>query len=165
MSLSTFEQDLVATLPLLRRRALSLARSAPLADDLVQETALRALRFRDLYREGSSIEAWLLQILRNVFFSRGRKLGRERRALDRYGSDPNVTTAVPSDPSKQMGGLTRTTERALSLLPDAYREVLFRVDVDGESYGEVADALHIPRGTVMSRLHRGRRILRSSLAA
>ncbi len=165
MSPSTFEQDLVATLPLLRRRALCLSRSPSLADDLVQETALRALRFRDLYREGSSIEAWLFQILRNVFFSRGRKLGRERKALDRYGHDPNVGNAVPADPSRQVGGLTRTTERALSLLPDAYRDVLFRVDIGGESYGEVAEALHIPRGTVMSRLHRGRRILRGSLAA
>ncbi len=111
------------------------------------------------------MEAWASQILRNVYFSRGRTRMREQRALERYRYEPRDSGMEPARDDVGTSTLTRSTERALSALPTPYREVLRRVDLDGDSYVEAAEALGIPRGTVMSRLHRGRKILRTALAA
>lgn len=160
-----FERELVALAPDLRGRARRLARSEALAEDLVQDTVERALRFRAQYREGTSLKAWLHQILFSVFVTRFRRLRREREALRRLGDEPDawvVPEGVPG-PEQALRRMGAGVEQELASLPEGYREVIAHVDLGERSYRETARLLGVPLGTVMSRLHRGRRLLAERL--
>jgi len=143
--------------PQLRARALRLARSRADADDLVQETFLRALRFEGTFVPGTNLRAWLHQILESVFVSRCRSRTRERRAMDRFAGDPTLTRPAFAPPEIQ--AVTGHVHQALSSLPPKFLEVVELVDLRDHSYREAADQLGVPVGTVMSRLFRARRLL------
>ena len=152
--------------------AMRLARSHDDAQDLVQETLMRAMCAWDRFEPGSNLRAWLLRILTNSFINGYRKRRRHTRfatecpgdALNAlYGTDQDHT----ADPTRatldvQLGDEVKD---ALEGLGPEYREVVERADLRGEKYRDIADALHVPIGTVMSRLFRARRQLETQLRA
>lgn len=144
-------------LPRLRAHARHLCRNDADASDLVQDTVLRALAYETSFTDGSNLRAWLQQILRSVFISRYRRRCRERRALDRLAHDPCAWTRRDAEPT--MSRLTANAAVALSGLPETFRHVVELVDLAGFEYRDAAQALDVPVGTVMSRLHRARRAL------
>ena len=152
---------LVLLLPSLRAHAQRLCRSGPQAEDLVQETALRALRFAHTFTQGTHVRAWLHQILDSVFISRCRRGTRERRAHDVLGRDPCAW--IQQDAAPEMQSLAPRLRAALEELPPTFRKVVELVDMGELSYRAAADELRVPVGTVMSRLYRGRRLLEARL--
>jgi len=147
--------------PMLYARALRLTRSPSTADDVVQETMLRALRFETQYRAGTNLKAWLGQVLMSVFLTGCRRSKRERRAMDHIRHEPDRCT--PSTHPVMMHSLSRRTSQALGALPEGYRTAVQLVDLQSLSYRDAAMHLGIPVGTIMSRLHRGRKILAQAL--
>jgi RNA polymerase sigma-70 factor (ECF subfamily) len=132
-----------------------------MASDLVQDTLERALRFESQYEPGSNLKAWLYRILLSVFITRCRRTRRERRAIENLTHDPCAWTS-PDQPS-QMKALSSPVARAVAALPPHFRQALELVDVADLSYRDAADVIGVPLGTVMSRLHRGRRLLATAL--
>lgn len=159
----TFADEVARLVPDLQRRARSLCRAAADADDLVQETVLRALRFQRTFKPNSNLRAWVMRILHNTFISTQRRRGVERRVLERTVHDSNAWISSPR--SEPMLRLRPSLERALSELPAPIGATLRLVDLDDASYKEAAEALNVPIGTVMSRLHRGRQRLAAALSA
>jgi len=160
-SIDELRKSLAAMTPELFGRALRMSRSQVLAEDLVQDTVERALRFENQYRLGTNLKAWVFQILFSVFITKCRRGRRERRALDVLYSDPNAWTAAPH--VSEMTGLSTSTLRALDAIPEVYRDAVVLVDLKEMAYKDAADQLGVPVGTVMSRLHRGRRMLAKAL--
>ncbi len=157
---------LVLLVPELRGRALRLSGNTALADDIVQDTIERALRFEGQYEPGTNLRAWVFQILFSVFITRYRRLRRERNALRILSTDPCAWTIPPANGSPEHEvKLTTSTQEKLAALPDGFRSVIVMVDLEERSYREAAVALGLPLGTVMSRLHRGRKLLAAQLAA
>jgi len=148
-------------LPELRARALRLSRCPTVADDLVQDTVERAMRFEENYIPGTNARAWLFQILFSVFITRCRRSRRESRALGSLASDP-VAWTTP-DVAAPMASLTPSLRRHLSDLPESFRKAVELVDLGEMSYRDAADQMGVPVGTVMSRLHRGRKLLAAAL--
>src|SRR3954454_14821085 len=141
--------------PELHARALRLARNDALALDLIQDTYERALRFEYQYVPNSNLRAWLQTILLSVFITRCRRKRRELRALELLASDPCAWTMPEA--RAPMQALSTSVSRALSVLPHGFREVIEIVDIGGMSYRDAAEMVGVPLGTVMSRLHRGRK--------
>ena len=154
-------RGLGALRPELYARALRLTRSPSQADDVVQETMLRALRFENQYRAGTNLKAWVGQVLMSVFLTQCRRKKRERRALDHLTSDPCAW--LKKDAEKPMRSLSARPAQALEKLPAGYRAAVQLVDIDDLSYREAAERLSVPVGTIMSRLHRGRKLLAAEL--
>lgn len=154
--------------------ALRLARNRPRAEDLLQETFLRAWRSFHTFRPGTNARAWLYRILMNAYIDGYRKATREPEVVDQEDVDEFYlyTKVQESDDLRRAGNpeevlLSRLMDAdvkgALDSLPDAFREVVILADIEGFSYKEIAEILSIPIGTVMSRLHRGRRQLQVKL--
>jgi RNA polymerase sigma-70 factor (ECF subfamily) len=156
-----FRDEIADVLPALRARALKLCLSSTEAQDLVQDTVERALRFEASYQPGTNLRAWMQQILFSVFVTRCRRSRRERRALESLTTDPCAWTR--SDPAPVMQSLSPRVEGALRELPPQFRDVVRLVDLDERSYKDAAAELGVPVGTVMSRLFRGRRLLAERL--
>jgi RNA polymerase sigma-70 factor (ECF subfamily) len=148
-------------LPALEARALRLARSRCDAQDLVQETVVRALRFEQTFQRGTNVRAWMQQILQSVFISRCRRRARERRALERFSFDPTLNARSTSAPVLRC--VSTEMHAAFSSLPERFRRVVELVDLADHSYREAAEVLGVPVGTVMSRLFRARRMLEAAL--
>lgn len=146
----------------LMAHARRLTKSPADAEDLLQDTAVRALSFAESFEAGSNARAWLHQILQSVFVTRCRRRGRERRGLEALTFDP--CTWVHTDALPEMGELSPRVEQALMRLPSGFRDAVRLVDVLDLSYKDAARSLEVPLGTVMSRLHRGRRMLATALA-
>jgi RNA polymerase sigma-70 factor (ECF subfamily) len=159
-----FETEVLPELDVLYRTAWSLTRSDADAQDLVQDTLLRAYRSIDRF-DGRYPRAWLLTIMRNANINRVRKKTPE--LLD----DPDVTFersanfADHEDPERIViePQFDAAIESAFHALPDNFREIVELVDVNGLAYQEASDVLGIPVGTVMSRLHRARKRIRADL--
>jgi RNA polymerase sigma-70 factor (ECF subfamily) len=149
-------------LPALHARALVLCRQRSDAEDLVQDTVVRALSFETSYVENTNLRAWLQQILFSVFITRCRRTGRQRRALDGLARDPCAWTTP--EPQSVGVGLTQPVLVALDALPAQFAKVVRLVDLEEQSYKDAAETLCVPVGTVMSRLFRGRRLLAQALA-
>ena len=150
-SQGAFRQQLVASIPKLRAFALSLASHADYADDLVQETLMKAWHHQHSFREGTNIKAWLFTILRNEFFSQLRK--RKREVED---ADGDYAAGVMT-PGEQEAQLEMADLRiALQQLPADQREAVVLVGASGFSYQEVAEICGVPVGTVKSRVNRAR---------
>ncbi len=149
----------------LLRVAMSMTSQRADAEDLVQDTLLRAWRSIDTF-DGSHPRAWLLTILRNAEISRHR---RQRPMLlddpDRAADADNSETAVSAEDLVVGQTFDAVVDAALAALPTKFRQPVLLVDVDGLSYAEAAEALGVPEGTVMSRLHRARGRIRQRLAA
>jgi RNA polymerase sigma-70 factor (ECF subfamily) len=161
----SLQRGLVELVPELRGRACRLAGDPVTADDIVQDTIERALRFGAQYERGTNLRAWVYQILFSVFVTRYRRSRRERNALKNLAGDPCAWTMPErfAGPDRTVS-LTTTTQRTLDELPETFRSVLKLVDLDELTYREAATELGVPVGTVMSRLHRGRKLLASQLA-
>lgn len=158
---------LVELVPQLRVRALRLCGDGPTADDVVQDTIERALRFSHQYERGTNLRAWAQQVLFSVFVTRWRRRRRERGALGQLASDPCAWT-VPASfaaPDAGDGAMTRSTRRTLDALPQGFRDVIVLVDSEQRTYLDAAGTLGVPVGTVMSRLHRGRKLLAEKMGA
>jgi RNA polymerase sigma-70 factor (ECF subfamily) len=143
--------------------ALRLARRADVAQDLVQDAVERAIRYQDNYRPGSNARAWAHQILQNIFITSCRRSRCERNALGVLSTDPCSWTL--SEQSPEMQHLSPPVQRALDRLPMDFRSVVVLVDIQEMSYQATAKRLRVPVGTVMSRLHRGRKLLAEALCA
>ncbi len=151
--------------PDLRARALRLSGNCAAANDITQDTLERAVRFVDRYEPGSNLRAWTFQILFHVFVSRWRRSRREQQALEKLANDPGAWTR-PADfasPDTGPGALLPSTQRKLEALPAVFRSAIALVDLESLSYREAARELGVPVGTVMSRLHRGRKLLAAQM--
>jgi RNA polymerase sigma-70 factor (ECF subfamily) len=166
----TFVDEVMEHLEVLHRVALRLTRRPQDAEDLVQETATRALTRRAQYQPGTNLRAWLLTIERSLFVDAYRRARRDpvTQRLDEveeeslYGRGTRV--ASPSAESALwQEWMDQDLVAALHALPEHYREAVLLSDVEGLSYAEMAQRMRCPLGTVMSRLHRGRRLLRQAL--
>ena len=154
--MSDFHNLIEHEIPRLRRYARALTRSSDRADDLVQETLLRAIAKAHLWQTGTDIRAWLFTIMHNQYVNMVRRAMREEATVDiEQMSSPLVATADPTA-SRQL----RELERALACLSGDQREVILLVGLEGMSYETAAQILSVPVGTVRSRLSRGRDTLR-----
>lgn len=160
-----FDRYVVPEIPVLYRVALSLTGQQADAEDLVQDTLVRAFRAADRF-DGAHPRAWLLTILRHAHLNRVRV---RRPVLLRDGEslEQSLENAGPPSTSAEEVAISEEFEAvvadALQALPDKHRTVVTLVDIDGLSYQEAADVLGVPRGTVMSRLHRARARIRARL--
>jgi RNA polymerase sigma-70 factor (ECF subfamily) len=154
--MSEFHRLIEREIPRLRRYARALMRSADRADDLVQETLLRAIAKVHLWQPGTDIRAWLFTIMHNQYVNMVRRAMRDDTSVDIEHMSASLVATTDPTASRQM----RELERALSRLRDEQREVILLVGVEGMSYEEAAQILDVPVGTVRSRLSRGRETLR-----
>ena len=149
--------------------ALRLTRNRAEAEDVVQETCLRAFRSFGRFNPGTNCRAWLFTILRNVFLNRIRRQGREVLEAEIERLDvpeaPDEVRRMAGNPEEVFlqSVLHGDVDRALKTLPLPFRETVVLVDLEGLSYREVAEVVGCPIGTVMSRLSRGRALLRHAL--
>jgi len=162
-----FNEYVTPELDVLYRVALSITRKPADAEDLVQDTLLRAYRAIDRF-DGRYPRAWLLTIMRNA------QINRVRRKRPELLNDPDETMSRVADESPDGGSaedhalhdeFAAPIQIAMAALPEKFRRVVELVDIHQLSYAEAAEALGIPVGTVMSRLHRGRRNIRQALEA
>ncbi|HSM49979.1 MAG TPA: sigma-70 family RNA polymerase sigma factor [Thermoanaerobaculia bacterium] len=167
-----FETAALPFLDALYNTALRMTRNAQDAEDLVQETFLKAYRHFDKFEPGTNLKAWLFKIMKNTFINDYRK----RQAQPPESDFAEIEGAFESQVSEEATRQIRTPEeealadvldedvqRALDALPPDYRMVVLLTDLEGFSYREVAEILEIPVGTVMSRLYRGRKRLESEM--
>ena len=173
MASNEFEAEALRHLDALYRTALRMTRSEADAEDLVQETFIRAFRFRDQFTLGTNMKAWLFRILTNTFINTYRRKTAQPEVTDLEGidefslyrrmADDRAASSSP-DPEAELLNSVVDTEvtDALQELPEKFRTTVL-LDVEGFSYKEIAEMLGIPIGTVMSRLHRGRKFLQKRL--
>jgi RNA polymerase sigma-70 factor (ECF subfamily) len=167
-----FERDVLPLLPSLYGAALRMTRNPADAEDLVQETYLRAFRGFAGFQEGTNLKAWLYRILTNSFINTYRKKQREPQTVegpddvdewylfDRLGAR-NVEDSAEEEVLDRIPDAD--VKAALESLPENFRLPVLLADVEGFSYKEIADIMGSPIGTVMSRLHRGRKALEKAL--
>ena len=146
-----FVDGLVTNLPSLRSFAMSLTRSVDQADDLMQETVLRAISKQELFEPGTNLQAWLFAILRNLFCSACRRTKRE--VEDVYGSYAAPSIGIPDHEDRAM---LRDLAAALDKLPEGQRKAIMLVGAEGMSYEAAAQALGCAIGTIQSRVNRAR---------
>jgi RNA polymerase sigma-70 factor (ECF subfamily) len=166
-----FEREVLPLLPNLYSAALRMTRNPADAEDLVQETYLRAYRGFSGFEEGTNLRAWMYRILTNTFINSYRKKQREPVTVqeddldewylfDKLG-ESGVEPSAEAEVIRSMPD--EDVQKALEALPEGFRLAVLLADVEGFSYKEIAQILGIPIGTVMSRLHRGRRALEKAL--
>ena len=166
-----FAAEVLTHLESMYGAALRLTRDRSDAEDLVQDTMVKALRFSDRYAPGTNLKAWLYTILHNTWRNRRRDAARETVDVDserveEAASMPNGPAALDT-PERILlrDTLDADLQAALEELPDAFREAVWLRDVEEFSYSEMAEMLGVPIGTVMSRISRGRRLLFQKLTA
>ena len=170
-----FERDVVPLGSVLYRQAFRMCRNHADAEDLVQETLTRAYARFDSFRSGTNLKAWLLRILTNTFINGYRQRQRQpMHCSTEYLTDQDLSEAKARSAAS---ALRSAEDHALALLPDGdikaamqalpvqFREAVYYADVEGLRYDEIAALTNAPLGTVMSRLHRGRRQLRTLLGS
>ena len=152
-----FEMDLIELIPELRAYSRRSTGSADVANDLVQDTMVRALEKRHTFQPGTNLRAWVFTILRNLAKDRGRQITRRGPHFAVDAEDVSLT----SEATQERGLVHQDFARAFARLPSQQRWILMRVGPDGESYDSVARRLGIAVGTVKSRVSRARANLRS----
>jgi RNA polymerase sigma-70 factor, ECF subfamily len=167
-----FERDALTHLDAMFNVACRLTRNPTVAEDLVQDAMVKAMRARDQFQAGTNLKAWLLRIVTTTFLNQFKRGGLERDVLEGPDADPladgwmSATTmrAMRDAESLALQPLLRAElQGALDALPDEFRLAVMLSDVEEMSYKEIADIMGCPIGTVMSRLHRGRKMLKESL--
>jgi len=167
-----FESQVLTHLDALYAVAYRLTKAPLDAEDLVQDALVKAMRARDQYQAGTNLKAWLFKILTNTFINKYRRGGLERVVLEGPDADPLADGWVSAasmralrDPENQALRpiVAQEITRALAELPEEFRLAVVLSDVEELSYKEIADVMGCPVGTVMSRLHRGRRLLQKRL--
>ncbi|HYK12266.1 MAG TPA: sigma-70 family RNA polymerase sigma factor [Gemmatimonadales bacterium] len=164
---SAFEKEALVHLDALYRVALRLTGNASDADDLVQETMLKAYRSWDQYQPGTNAKGWLLTILRNSFINEYRRRTRHPETVDVDTIEPFAVFNDIQEEDPQGAFFDKIVDdevlRAIDGLPEAFRETVVLSDVEGMSYQEIGKILGIPVGTVKSRLFRARQMLQGKL--
>jgi RNA polymerase sigma-70 factor (ECF subfamily) len=171
---ATFSDQAMEYMGSLYSAALRMTRNPSDAEDLVQETYLKAYRAFDSFQEGTNLKAWLYRILTNTFINsyRARRRRPEQTELDdvedlylyrRLGGLEAVTAGRSAEEEVLDHFTEGEVKTAVESLPDQFRMAVLLADVEGFSYKEIADILDVPIGTVMSRLHRGRKALQKTL--
>lgn len=167
-----FENLVLEHIDMLHAVALRLTRNKADAEDLTQNALVKALRFHDKFKEGTYIKAWLLTILRNTFINEYRRKARRPAVVELSGMeaaeerspDREVPIGVTSDTREDMMELLDDrVKRAIESLPEDFRGAVIMADLEDMSYKEIAEVMGCPLGTVMSRLYRGRKLLRDTL--
>jgi len=168
-----FERQALVHTDALFGAAYRLTRNARDAEDLVQDSLLRAYRFWESFEQDSNCKAWLLRIVTNTFINEYQRKKRSREVLDAASAEQDATDGVlmhaeaTDRRSPERALLERSVsddvQRALESLPDDFRTAVVLCDVQGLSYKEIADIMGTPVGTVMSRLFRGRKLLAAAL--
>ena len=169
---ANFERDAMQYAPQLYSAALRMTRNPADAEDVVQETFLKAFRAYDSFEEGTNLKAWLYRILTNTYINKYRKQQRRPSEVElgelqdlylfrRLGEASGASYSAEQEALDQF--VDTDIIEALESLPESFRMPVLLADVDGFSYKEIADILDIPIGTVMSRLHRGRKALQRKL--
>lgn len=158
-----FEREALAHIDSLYRTALRLTSNPADAEDLVQDTYLKAFRSAEQFEPGTNLKAWLFTILQNTFLNRRRRAVREPIAVE-PGEMDRVSASLSPEAANPEQLLLRETldtdlQAALDALPERFRQAVWLRDVEEFSYAEIASMLDIPIGTVMSRISRGRRLL------
>ncbi|MEH6832123.1 RNA polymerase sigma factor [Sulfitobacter sp.] len=159
MSIPDPKDELITHLPALRAFALSLTRNRATADDMLQDTVLKAWTNLDKFQAGTNMRAWLFTILRNNFYSSTRKTNREVADIDNVFSD-KLSVKPEHDGRLQMMDF----KQAFAKLPDEQREALILVGASGFSYDEAAEMCGVATGTIKSRVNRARAKLTELLA-
>jgi len=171
-AVDNFEVELLSHLDTLYGVSCRMTKSSVEAEDLVQDTIVKAMRARGQYQPGTNIKAWLLRILTNTFINRYRRGGLERDVLEGPDADPLTDGWVGANTMRAMRDpetaalkpiIEAEVSRALEELPEDFRLAVVLSDIEELSYKEIAEAMGCPIGTVMSRLHRGRKLLQKTL--
>ncbi|HEX9847853.1 MAG TPA: sigma-70 family RNA polymerase sigma factor [Acidimicrobiia bacterium] len=169
-----FERDALQYSRQLFSAAMRMARNAADAEDLVQETYLKAYRAYHTFEEGTNLKAWLYRILTNTYINKYRKDTRRPNEVDlgdvedlylyrRIGSEESAEAARTTEDRVLDGLVESEIKEAVEELPESFRMPVLLADLEGFSYKEIAEILDIPIGTVMSRLHRGRKAMQKRL--
>ena len=165
-----FEAEVLPHLDRLYSAALRYTRDATDAEDLVQETVAKAYRSFHQYRPGTNLRAWLYRVLHTTYISMYRKAQRRPQEslqdeIDDFSFYDELSRTTGSSPEREVLDTFTADEvkDALAQLPDTFREAVYLADVEGFSYKEIAQIMDTPVGTVMSRLHRGRKSLQQAL--
>jgi RNA polymerase sigma-70 factor (ECF subfamily) len=168
----SFSVEMLGHLDTLYSVASRMTRSTTEAEDLVQDTIVKAMRARDQFEPGTNLKAWLLRIQTNTFINRYRRGGMERDLFEGPDADPLADGWVGASTMRSMRdaetlALKSLVEaeltRALDELPEDFRLAVVLSDIEELSYKEIAEVMGCPIGTVMSRLHRGRKLLQTKL--
>ncbi|MCH8494971.1 MAG: sigma-70 family RNA polymerase sigma factor [Balneolales bacterium] len=165
-----FRAEMIPHLDALYNFALRLTTDPTDAEDLVQDTIVKAFRFFNSYEKGTNAKAWLFRILKNSYINNYRKKSKQPHQVDydevstyyeTVRSEQSDTTDMEDIMYREL--LDDQVTRALEKLPEDFRTVVLLCDVEGFTYEEIANMLDVPIGTIRSRLHRGRNLLRAAL--
>jgi RNA polymerase sigma-70 factor (ECF subfamily) len=171
---ANFEREALQYSRQLYSAAMRMARNPADAEDLVQETYLKAYRAYDTFEEGTNLKAWLYRILTNTYINKYRKESRRPSETDlgdvedlylyrRLGSEDTADVSRTTEDRVLDGLVESDIKAAVEELPENFRMPVLLADLEGFSYKEIAEILDIPIGTVMSRLHRGRKAMQKRL--
>ena len=171
---ANFEQDAMQFSRQLYSAAIRMTRNPSDAEDLVQETYLKAYRAYHTFTEGTNLKAWLYRILTNTYINKYRKDTRRPSQVDlatvedlylyrRIGSEESAEVSRTTEDRVLDGLVESDIKEAVEELPETFRMPVLLADLEGFSYKEIAEILDIPIGTVMSRLHRGRKAMQKRL--
>ena len=171
---ANFERDAMQFARQLYSAAMRMTRNRADAEDLVQETYLKAYRAYDSFEEGTNLKAWLYRILTNTYINKYRKESRRPSEVDlgavedlylyrRMGSEETAEAARTTEDRVLDSLVESDIKKAVESLPENFRLPVLLADLEGFSYKEIAEILDIPIGTVMSRLHRGRKAMQKVL--
>jgi RNA polymerase sigma-70 factor (ECF subfamily) len=170
--LDSFAEEALAHMDAMYGVACRLTRNPTEAEDLVQDALVKAMRARDQFHAGTNLKAWMFRILTNTFINKYRRGGLEKSVLDGPDADPLADGWVSASTMRQLRDpeqialrpiIEGEVKRALDALPAEFKLAVVLCDVEEFSYEEIADIMQCPIGTVMSRLHRGRKLLQKSL--
>jgi RNA polymerase sigma factor (sigma-70 family) len=164
MSAIEFNQMLLGNTDFLKPFAITLTRDSEVAKDLLQETMYRALANKEKYNTGTNIKAWLYTIMRNIFINDYRKKAKQNVVFDKTPNEfllnyNQVTVANDAETNLKL----KDIQQAVHSLPDIFRNP-FTLYFEGYKYHEIAEALHEPLGTIKSRIHFARKLLKEQLS-
>jgi RNA polymerase sigma-70 factor, ECF subfamily len=166
-----FEKDIMPFVDSLYSTAYRLVLNHQDAEDLVQETCMKAFKYYDKFQQGTNLRAWLFKILKNTFINNYRKKKATPQQVDFSGIEESLENLITEN-IKDLANpesiffsslVDENVESAMKALPEEYHIVVVMADIEGKSYKEIADSLDIPLGTVMSRLYRGRKMMEKAL--
>src|ERR1700677_4491499 len=172
VEIDSFTEEALSHMDAMYGVACRLTRNPTEAEDLVQDALVKAMRARDQFNTGTNLKAWMFRILTNTFINKYRRGGLEKSVLEGPDADPLVDGWVSASTMRQLRdpeqiALRPIVEgevgRALDALPTEFKLAVILCDVEEFSYEEIAEIMGCPIGTVMSRLHRGRKLLQRSL--
>jgi RNA polymerase sigma factor (sigma-70 family) len=164
MSAIEFNEMLLSNADFLRPFAINLTRDTEAANDLYQETMYKALANHEKYNSGTNIKAWLFTIMRNIFINNYRRKAKQKTILDSTSNDflINQNQATVSNGAESEMRL-KEINKAITQLPEIFKTP-FLLYFDGYKYNEIADALHEPLGTIKSRIHFARKLLKEQIS-